>query len=211
VLIGLRSLPANRADIQQARSPCGDTIHNASFLSGVFPQKMSATQLRLLAQHQCSAGHGLQLRPARLAFQRTIHLIVQVDRVSQQRIEGELQRWLVVHPNASGADGFRAGSARLARFVRRLLRKWEARWRLLARIGTPPREISRLTDRALGQLKLQQLISRDALVGGRLIDIDGRQNVLNLPFPASWPQNWAPETLLETLWKRLSPSLSTYA
>lgn len=118
---------------------------------------MSIVIDRLPAQHQCSAGHGLQLRPARLAFQRTIRLIVQVGRVSQRRIEGELQRWLVVHPNASGADGFRAGSAPLARFVRPILREWEARWRrramrendgLLARIGTPPREISRLTDSA---------------------------------------------------------------
>ena len=56
----------------------------------------------------------------------------------------------------AGNDGFRAGWARLARFVRPTLREREARLRramrendgLLARISTPPREISRLTDRA---------------------------------------------------------------
>ena len=54
------------------------------------------------------------------------------------------------------AAGFRAGWARLARFVGPRLRDWEARWframrendRLKSHIGGLLREISRLTDRA---------------------------------------------------------------
>jgi hypothetical protein len=69
-------------------------------------------------------------------------------------VERELQRWLRAHPYANAADGFRAGWARLARFVQPRLREWEARWframrendRLKARIGVLLSEISRLTD-----------------------------------------------------------------
>jgi hypothetical protein len=71
-------------------------------------------------------------------------------------LERELKRWLDVNPRADAADGFRAGWARLARFVGPRLRDWEARWfrsmrendRLRSRIGGLLREISRLTDRA---------------------------------------------------------------
>src|SRR5579859_5637067 len=57
--------------------------------------------------------------------------------------EHELQRWLGVNPRADAAAGFRAGWARLARFVSPRLREWEARWfrsmrendRLRARVG----------------------------------------------------------------------------
>ena len=70
-------------------------------------------------------------------------------------VERELSRWLAVHPRADAATGFRAGWARLARFVRPKLREWEARWwrmardnnALRARLGVALREISRLTDR----------------------------------------------------------------
>ncbi len=70
-------------------------------------------------------------------------------------VEHEVTRWLAVHPRADAAAGFRAGCARLARFVRPKLREWEARWwrmarendRLRARLGVALREISRLTDR----------------------------------------------------------------
>ncbi|HEY2596434.1 MAG TPA: hypothetical protein VGK33_21290 [Chloroflexota bacterium] len=70
--------------------------------------------------------------------------------------ERELARWLAVNPRASAADGYRAGWARLARFVGPRLRDWEARWframrendRLKSHIGGLLREISRLTDRA---------------------------------------------------------------
>jgi hypothetical protein len=59
-------------------------------------------------------------------------------------VERELSRWLSVNPCADASEGFRAGWARLARFVRPRLREWEARWframrendRLKARIGT---------------------------------------------------------------------------
>jgi hypothetical protein len=72
------------------------------------------------------------------------------------RLEHELQRWLAVNPRADAAAGFRAGWARLARFVRPKLREWEARWfrsmrendRLKAQIGVLLRDISRLSDRA---------------------------------------------------------------
>ena len=67
-------------------------------------------------------------------------------------LERELKRWLAVNPRADAADGFRAGWARLARFVGPRLRDWEARWframrdndRLRSRIGGLLREISRL-------------------------------------------------------------------
>ncbi len=69
-------------------------------------------------------------------------------------LERELRRWLAVNPRADGAAGFRAGWARLARFVRPKLREWEARWwsavrendRLRAHVGSLLREISRLTE-----------------------------------------------------------------
>ena len=69
-------------------------------------------------------------------------------------LDRELRRWLSVNPGADAADGFRAGWARLARFVSPKLREWEARWfrsmrdndRLRARIGVLLRELSRLTD-----------------------------------------------------------------
>jgi hypothetical protein len=65
-------------------------------------------------------------------------------------VEHELRRWLSVHPHADAADGFRAGWARLARFVAPRLREGEARWframrendRLRSRIGSLLREIS---------------------------------------------------------------------
>jgi hypothetical protein len=70
--------------------------------------------------------------------------------------ERELARWLAVNPRADAADGFRAGWARLARFVGPRLRDWEARWframrendRLRSRIGGLLGDISRLTDQA---------------------------------------------------------------
>jgi hypothetical protein len=71
-------------------------------------------------------------------------------------VERELQRWLAVNPHADAAASFRAGWARLARFVRPKLRDWERRWframrendRLKARVGGLLREISRLNDDA---------------------------------------------------------------
>jgi hypothetical protein len=71
-------------------------------------------------------------------------------------LERELARWLDVHPRADAEAGYRAGWARLARFVGPRLREWEARWframrendRLKSHIGGLLREISRLTDRA---------------------------------------------------------------
>jgi hypothetical protein len=70
-------------------------------------------------------------------------------------VERELGRWLAVNPRADAAAGFRAGWARLARFVRPKLREWEARWwrmarendRLRARLGSALREVSRLSER----------------------------------------------------------------
>jgi hypothetical protein len=70
-------------------------------------------------------------------------------------VERELQRWLAVNPRADAAAGFRAGWARLARFVGPRLPEWEARWfrsmrdkdRLRARVGSLLRELSRLNDR----------------------------------------------------------------
>jgi hypothetical protein len=70
-------------------------------------------------------------------------------------VEVELQRWLAVNSRADVAAGFRAGWARLARFVRPKLREWEARWwravrendQLKARVGSLLRELSRLNDR----------------------------------------------------------------
>ena len=71
-------------------------------------------------------------------------------------LEQELQRWLAVNPRADAAAGFRAGWARVARFVRPKLREWEARWwravrendRLRSHVGTLLREISHLSDDA---------------------------------------------------------------
>ena len=68
--------------------------------------------------------------------------------------ERELSRWLAVNPRADAAAGFRAGWARLSRWVQPRLRDWEHRWwravgendRLRAQIGILLREISRLTD-----------------------------------------------------------------
>jgi hypothetical protein len=71
-------------------------------------------------------------------------------------LEHELQRWLAVNPRADGAAGFRAGWARLSRWVRPRLHDWEQRWwravrdndHLKARVGSLLREISRLNDDA---------------------------------------------------------------
>jgi hypothetical protein len=71
-------------------------------------------------------------------------------------LERELRRWLAVNPRADAAAGFRAGWARLARWVQPRLREWEQRWwravrendRLKARVGGLLREISRLNDDA---------------------------------------------------------------
>lgn len=69
-------------------------------------------------------------------------------------VELELNRWLSVNPHAGGAAGFRAGWARLARWVHPRLHDWELRWwravrendRLRSRVGVLLRELSRLTD-----------------------------------------------------------------
>jgi hypothetical protein len=71
-------------------------------------------------------------------------------------LERELHRWLAVNPRADAASGFRAGWARLARWVQPRLRDWEARWfrsmrendRLKARVGSLLRELSRMSDDA---------------------------------------------------------------
>src|SRR4051794_38435551 len=71
-------------------------------------------------------------------------------------VERELRRWLAVNPSADGAAGYRAGWARLARWVRPKLHDWEGRWwravrdneHLRSRVGTLLRELSRLSDRA---------------------------------------------------------------
>ncbi len=71
-------------------------------------------------------------------------------------LERELAHWLAVNPRADSAAGYRAGWARLARFISPRLRDWEARWframrendRLKSHIGGLLREISRLSDRA---------------------------------------------------------------
>ncbi len=52
-------------------------------------------------------------------------------------VEHEVTRWLAVHPRADAAAGFRAGWARLARFVRPRLREWEARWWRMAPLDYP--------------------------------------------------------------------------
>jgi hypothetical protein len=70
--------------------------------------------------------------------------------------ESEARRWLAAHPRADPAAGFRAGWARMARFVAPRLREWESRWRaamrqndhLRAQIGILLRELSRLSDDA---------------------------------------------------------------
>ena len=71
-------------------------------------------------------------------------------------VEQELERWLAVNPRADAAGGFRAGWARLARFVGPKLREWETRWfhamrendRLKARVGSLLRDLSRMSDDA---------------------------------------------------------------
>jgi hypothetical protein len=70
-------------------------------------------------------------------------------------VEDELQRWLAVNARADAAVGFRAGWARLARFVGPKLHEWESRWwrsirendRLRSQVGSLLREIARLQDR----------------------------------------------------------------
>jgi hypothetical protein len=70
-------------------------------------------------------------------------------------VDRELERWMAVHPRADAAAGFRAGWARLARFVAPRLRDWEARWframrdndRLRSRIGVLLTELERNRDR----------------------------------------------------------------
>jgi hypothetical protein len=70
-------------------------------------------------------------------------------------VERELARWLAINPRADAASGFRAGWARLARWVQPRLREWEDRWwyavrrndELRARLGSALREISRLSER----------------------------------------------------------------
>jgi hypothetical protein len=70
-------------------------------------------------------------------------------------VERELSRWLAVNPRADATAGFRAGWARLARFVRPKLRDWETRWwrmarendRLRSRLGSALREVNRLSER----------------------------------------------------------------
>jgi hypothetical protein len=69
-------------------------------------------------------------------------------------LEKELARWLAVNPRADAASGFRAGWARLARWVQPRLHDWEQRWframrendRLKARVGVLLRELTRATD-----------------------------------------------------------------
>jgi hypothetical protein len=68
--------------------------------------------------------------------------------------EHELSRWLAVNPRADAAAGFRAGWARLARWVRPRLRAWQHRWfeavrendQLRSRIGVLLMDIARLLD-----------------------------------------------------------------
>jgi hypothetical protein len=69
--------------------------------------------------------------------------------------EHELTRWLAVNPRADAAAGFRAGWARLSRYVASRFREWEGRnFRLVrendslrSQIGVLLAEISRLGDR----------------------------------------------------------------
>ena len=69
--------------------------------------------------------------------------------------EHELARWLAVNPRADAAAGFRAGWARLARFVTARFQDWESRWwrqsreneSLRSHIGVLLSQISRLTER----------------------------------------------------------------
>jgi hypothetical protein len=71
-------------------------------------------------------------------------------------VERELSRWLAVNPRADAAAGFRAGWARLSRWVQPRLRDWEQRWwravrendLLRSKIGVLLREINRLGDDA---------------------------------------------------------------
>ena len=70
-------------------------------------------------------------------------------------LERELTRWLAVNPRADAAAGFRAGWARLARWVQPRLRDWEHRWwravrdndRLRSRVGVLLSELSRSRER----------------------------------------------------------------
>jgi hypothetical protein len=70
-------------------------------------------------------------------------------------LERELGRWLAVNPRADTATGFRAGWARLARWIQPRLREADARWwrqvrqndQLRARLSAALREISRLSER----------------------------------------------------------------
>jgi hypothetical protein len=70
-------------------------------------------------------------------------------------MERELRRWLAVNPRADASAGFRAGWARLARWVRPRLHDWEQRWwravrdsdQLRSHIGVLLTEISRLRER----------------------------------------------------------------
>jgi hypothetical protein len=70
-------------------------------------------------------------------------------------MERELRRWLAVNPRADASAGFRAGWARLARWVQPRLHDWEQRWwravrdneGLRSRMGVLLSEISRLRER----------------------------------------------------------------
>jgi hypothetical protein len=70
-------------------------------------------------------------------------------------LERELNRWLAVNPRADASAGFRAGWARLARWVQPRLHDWEHRWwravrendQLRSRLGVLLTEISRLRER----------------------------------------------------------------
>ncbi len=69
-------------------------------------------------------------------------------------LDRELKRGLAVNPRADASAGFRAGWARLARWVQPRLRDWEHRWRralrennsLRSHIGVLLREISRRSE-----------------------------------------------------------------
>ena len=71
-------------------------------------------------------------------------------------LERELKRWLAANPRADSAAGFRAGWARLSRWVQPRLKEWEQRWwravreneHLRSRLGVVLSEISRLKDDA---------------------------------------------------------------
>jgi hypothetical protein len=73
---------------------------------------------------------------------------------SNPSVDQELRRWLATSPNPDAASGFRAGWARLARFVGPRLRDWESRWLrakrdqqgLKTHIGVLFAEVERLQD-----------------------------------------------------------------